>query len=420
MKNEKKKIEKKDSFVKKHNIIPKLVCVFAAFIVWIYVMEVDSPDHQEVFEDVPVTLTGLSELDSKNLSVFSGQDTVVDVTVKGQKSVISKNSVSDITVSADVSQISEAGSYTLSLNFDVPSGLTFSDASVSELKLFIDKRTSVNLNLEAKLSSYQVPSGYELGELSCDTDTVTVTGAETILKDISYALVDVNMADKNLTESFTTDGNITLCDSTDNLVENNKYIKLSQSTAKVTVPVYTYKDVALKADCKYGYYTSKTSEISVEPKTLTIKGDKSVLDGLREISVTTINEKNIKEATKLSVDIALPDGVLAVAGQPTTATVDIKFKDLIRRSMTVKTFNVKNAGSIKYEVINNALALDLIGEKETIKALTADNVVVTVDLNGYESGSSPGMIYPTAEVSFTKVNGTVYELGTYNLQVLIG
>ncbi|MDD6095113.1 MAG: CdaR family protein [Clostridia bacterium] len=413
------KTEKKDSFVKRHNIIPKAACVLVAFIIWIYVMEVDSPDHQETFEDVPVTITGLSELDSKNLSVFSGQDTVVDVTVKGQKSVIAKNSVNDITVTADVSGITEAGSYTLNLNFDVPSGLTFTQSSVTELKLFIDRRTSVNLSLQTKLSSYQVPSGYELGEISCDTDTVTVTGAETVLRDISYALVDVNMADRNLTESFTTDGTVILCDSADNTIEN-RYIKLSQNTAKVTVPVYTFKEVTLRADCKYGYYNADNTEITVEPKTITVKGDKSVVESLKEISVTTLNEKTLREDTKLSVDITLPDGVYPVSGQPTTADVNVKFKDLVRRSLTVKNITVKNAGNIKYEVMTNALAVDLIGEMEAIKGISADNVSLTVDLNGYESGSSPGMIYPNAEVTFTKVNGVVYELGTYNVQVLIG
>lgn len=413
------KNNEKVSFVKKHNIIPKLICVLFAFIIWIYVMEVDSPDHEEVFEDVPITVTGLSELDSNNLSLFSGQDVLVDVTVKGQKSVIAKSAVEDIKITADVSQIKEAGYHTLQLEVDVPSQLTFTEASVSEVKLFIDRRTTQSLIVQTKLSSYQVPSGYELGDISCDTETVTVTGAETVLRNISYVMVDVNMSDRNLTESFTTDGNIVLCDATGNPVDS-KYLKLSQTTAKVSVPVYTFKEVALTATGKYGYYTSKTAELTVEPKTIMVKGDKSVMDGLKEISVTTVNEKTIREDTKLTVDIKLPDGVLAVAGQTTTANVNIKFKDLVRRSFTVKNINVKNAGNLKYELVNNTVAVDLIGEMDALKAITDDNVTLTVDLSGYESGSSSGTIYPTAEVTFSKVNGTVFELGSYNVQVKIG
>ena len=32
------------SFVRRFHILPKLVCLLFAFIFWIYVMEVDSPD----------------------------------------------------------------------------------------------------------------------------------------------------------------------------------------------------------------------------------------------------------------------------------------------------------------------------------------------------------------------------------------
>lgn len=413
--NEKKKV----SFVKRFRLIPKIICLLAAFIIWIYVMEVDSPDYEATFEDVPVTVVGLSDLDTNNLSVFSGQDTLVDVTVKGQKSVIAKNSVSDISVTADVSQIKDAGSYDVTLSFDMPSGLTFSESSVTELKLFIDRRTSVNLDLKPKISSYQVPSGYELGDITCDTASVTVTGAETVLKNISYALADANMADKNLTESFTTDSNITLCDSADNPVES-KYIKLSQMTAKVTVPVYTSKEVKLTAVGKNGFYNDNFANITVEPKTIKVKGDKSVIDSLEEISVTSIDEKSIREDTKLSVDITLPDGVYPVTGEPTTADVNVKFRNMLKRSVTIKNVNVKNADDLKYEVMSTSTAVEFMGEADAIKSLDAANLSLTVDLKGYEKGSNPGMIYPAAEVGITNVDGTVYELGTYNIQILIG
>lgn len=414
MKTENSKV----SFVKRFNLIPKIMCLLAAFVIWIYVMETDSPDHEDVFADVPVSITGLSELDEHSLSVFSGQDTVVDVTVKGQKSVIAKNSVDDIKITADVSEITQAGSYTFDLDFDLPSGLTFSEASVTQLKLFIDVKSSVNLDLQTKLSSYQIPADCELGDLTCDTDTVTVTGAQSVLREISYAMVDVNMSDKNLTESFTTDGNVILCDSADNPIEN-KYIKLSQNTAKVTVPVLTSREIPLKAEGKYGFFKAGNAEITVEPKTMMVKGDRSVIESLDGITVAAINEKTVKEDTKLTVDITLPEGVYPVSGEPATADVSIKLKNLLRRSMTVKTVNVKNADGIKYEIMNNGIAVDLIGEADAIKALTQDNVSLTVDLGSYDSSGAPGMIYPAAEVTFTKVNGTVYELGAYNVQMLI-
>ena len=108
------------SFISRFHIVPKLICVLFAFIIWIYVMTVDSPDNEEVFEDVPVTIMGTTALENeRNLSIFSGYDALVDVTVRGQKSVISKYSSEDIVATVDVSKITEGGMYNLELFFDL-------------------------------------------------------------------------------------------------------------------------------------------------------------------------------------------------------------------------------------------------------------------------------------------------------------
>ena len=144
-------------FIKSFHIIPKLVCVFLAFILWIYVMEVDSPDYEDVFEDVAVTVVGTTQLENeRNLSIFSGYDTLVDVTVKGQKSVIAKYSSEDIVATVDVSKIEKSGMYTLEVFVDVPSGMTLIESSVTQINMFVDKRTTENIPVEASVKSYNI------------------------------------------------------------------------------------------------------------------------------------------------------------------------------------------------------------------------------------------------------------------------
>ena len=41
---------KKNGTVRKPNLIPRIVCFVFAFIMWIYVMVVDSPDYEQRFE----------------------------------------------------------------------------------------------------------------------------------------------------------------------------------------------------------------------------------------------------------------------------------------------------------------------------------------------------------------------------------
>ena len=66
MKQEKVAAQRKRNW----HIGTKILCMVCAFIIWLYVMEVDSPDYESEFLDVPVNLAGVSTLENEhNLSV---------------------------------------------------------------------------------------------------------------------------------------------------------------------------------------------------------------------------------------------------------------------------------------------------------------------------------------------------------------
>ena len=406
-------------YLKSFHLIPKLVCILFAFIFWIYVMEVDSPDYEYTFEDVSISIIGTGQLENDNsLSVFSGYDTLIDVVVKGQKTVISKYSSEDIVITVDVSEIKKSGMYSLKLFYDLPSGLTFVDSSVDEINMFIDKRTSETITVEPVLKAYKISAAeHILGEILCDTDTITVTGPESVLKDIDHGLVEINMGEQHLTESISTVGNIVLKDQNGRSIES-KYIKLSRSTVHVNVPVYGFKDIALKVDTMHGYYNKNNSVITVEPEYIRVYGEPSELQQIDYINVTEINEKKIGSSTDLIVDIDLPANLYPVAGEPTSATVSIELKGLITRTFVVENIKVLNADGKKVEVKEKSVSVTIIGERAAVNKLKAENIILTVDLKNYDSKS--GIIYPSCQVKFnTEDNSVYYELGDYSIQVEI-
>ena len=50
---------------RKYNIIPKIMCLAAAFVLWLYVMQIDSVDTESTFTGVRVYLENTSEIESK-------------------------------------------------------------------------------------------------------------------------------------------------------------------------------------------------------------------------------------------------------------------------------------------------------------------------------------------------------------------
>ena len=77
--------EKNVNFFKRFNVLPKIFCILVAFLIWLYVTAVESPDHEETISSVPVELFGAGTiLSDHNLSPVSGRDIKIDIVVKGQ------------------------------------------------------------------------------------------------------------------------------------------------------------------------------------------------------------------------------------------------------------------------------------------------------------------------------------------------
>jgi hypothetical protein len=69
-------------------IIPRLLCLIVAMVIWLYVMYMRRSDFEVVIEDVPIELQGEDRiLDKYGLEVVDGNFTV-DITIRGKKSVI--------------------------------------------------------------------------------------------------------------------------------------------------------------------------------------------------------------------------------------------------------------------------------------------------------------------------------------------
>jgi len=403
-------------FIKSFHIIPKLVCVFLAFILWIYVMEVDSPDYEDVFEDVAVTVVGTTQLENeRNLSIFSGYDTLVDVTVKGQKSVIAKYSSEDIVATVDVSKIEKSGMYTLEVFVDVPSGMTLVESSVTQINMFVDKRTTENIPVEASVKSYKISSEeYSLGDITCSTDMISVTGPESVIREIDHGLVEVDLGGEFITKSITTEADVLLKSQNGEDIES-RYLKLSKTSIQVNVPVYGFKNVPLRVTTKNGFYTEKLTDVTVSPEIIKVKGEPSVLQNVDSIDVTVIDEKRIGENTQLEVDIILPDNVYPVTGEPETATVNIKLSGLVRSTFEVENITIINTGDKKVKALDKSVAVTVIAEKSIMKKLKAEDITLVVDFTNFKENI--GIVNAVAEVQFNTDDGVVYEIGVYSIQI---
>ena len=68
-----------------------LVCLLAAFVLWAYVMVSDPPADNRDFYELTVNLVGKEQVEQRNLALYGGIGSTVDVNISGKRSVISRS-----------------------------------------------------------------------------------------------------------------------------------------------------------------------------------------------------------------------------------------------------------------------------------------------------------------------------------------
>ena len=86
----------------KRNTRIKLIALFTAIVLWMYVMAVVDPEDTKLFENVPVTVTNTDELQGDDLVVYPQSDLVTDIYITGKLSDLQKISEEDIHLTGSI------------------------------------------------------------------------------------------------------------------------------------------------------------------------------------------------------------------------------------------------------------------------------------------------------------------------------
>ena len=402
------------------NYIPKILCVLAAFVLWIYVMQVESPEYEQEITSVPVELENAAALsEASGLSVYAGSGNRISLTVAGKKSIVSKLKAEDVSAYIDLSRLKEAGRHSLEVSVDLPDDVTLVDCEPSTVTVYVDEMDSISLPVSEKLVNFVLESPYELGEIAFEFDTVNVTGPKNRISNLAGAVVTINMEDRKST--FVTNSAITLVDKTGNLSDMN-YLSMSASEMNVTVPIYLTKDVPVEVRFKYGLVDASHVKVTCEPSSFSLKGDAAKFsDGTSLIEKIEIDETAVIETPYTEIrEVVVRDGLTASA-ESTSVKITVEYDSTVKtRQIAVSDIKVKGAPSdLKYEIADDNILVMLRGNASEIDSVKASDISATIDLEGFDSSSS-GVITKNATVTVNAQDAdSVFVLGTYPVKITI-
>lgn len=270
------------------DVIAYLLCLAVSFGIWAYVVMLENENFEYTFEKVAVQLDGINELkNDKDLSIISGYDQTVSITVVGSRREILNYTAEDIFARVDLGSISTADRYSLDVEVELPENMKLVSAEPSRINVFVDETATITVDLDINLL-YNVATDLTIHEPEPSVDKITVTGPQTVLETIAGAKITYDLG--AVTTSVNFNASIVLVDEEENEI-GNPYIKTDVTDVMVMVPVTMEKTLPLVARYTANDTDRFTYLVTFTPETVKVTGDP------RTVAEMTALEVNVDDIT---------------------------------------------------------------------------------------------------------------------------
>lgn len=404
----------------KNKILSVLLAITIALVLWVYVITVVSPNSEVTIYNIPVVVQGEPMLESYGLMNVTENIPTVTLKLSGNRSDLNKVNASNITVVVDLSKVYEAGTsnlrYSISYPGDVPAGALTEESRYPstipiEVERKIRKEVPVNIRYVGELSEDFI---VDKENKILDYNTVTVSGPESVVDQITQAIIDVDLTGK--TVSFSDNYRYSLCNDQDEPVDAQK-VDTNVAQVNLTLYIERVKELPLVVTVvNGGGATKETSEIKIDPKTVKVSGSEIVMENLTELNLGTIELSELLEDTEMSFVIQLPDGVKFMDPDVTTANVTVKFPSLSTTKLVITDIRAENVPEgMEVEFWTKSLEVTLRGDKNLVARVTPEAVVAVVDF----SNAQLGTYTIKSNISLSGAFSSIGAIGSYSVSVTV-
>ena len=396
------------------------ISILMACLLWIYVVGVEKPTKNETISGIVVTLQGEDELLSDySLVVTSNKKMTIDLEVQGSIVDVAslRNMRDEISVTADLSIVTTAGTHQLMYEVTLPEKLsdkiTVVGGSPAYISVKIEKvqTTPVEVRLRNEVS---IADGYIAEQPAVNPDTILVTGPEATVARIAYA--EAVLERENVSSSITTEVEYKLYDEygqeiprTD-ITADNEYVTVSMEVVQI-------KEIPLSVELlPGGGATVNDATVDIEPSSITVKGDADILAALNVIQLDPIDlAEQASRTGRYTRTIVLPNDVVNISGV-TECTVTVEIAGLVTQVFACDNITVMLPEGYVYELTTTQLSIAVRGPAEAIEEVRANNLRAVVTLE--EEDIARGAVSAEAVV-YVDGHSEVGVVGNYRVALVI-
>ena len=376
-----------------------IVSLLASLAIWVYVTSVETDESKTTFRGVKVELVGEDILrDSKNLVVTDMDTSTVTVEVVGPRRIIGSLSSDQLVAQVDVSKLSRAAYTSQQYTIVYPDGTDTSKLSESRrtpetINFMVSAQTSKSIQVRGSFDG-SLAEGYTAEMPVFEPSTITITGSEAYLKDVEYAWV--TFGKENVDSTYSVETGFTLMDA-NNEPCSTTGISFSTDVVTATLPLLTLKEMNLDVNIIEGAGATKANtKITIDPVSVTLAGDSSLLAGMNKIILATIDLTDFSSTFTETYTIPIDNELKNTTGI-TKATVTVEIVGLETKTFRVTNFSCINATEgYEADIITESKEITLRGTPEALAQIKAENIRAVADLTDYKE--STGTYMPQVRV----------------------
>lgn len=299
----------------------RIFSLVVAVLLWMYVMGEVDPSKTSTVNDITVSFANADALSEEGLAPIENENMQISAKIKGKRSLVNDVKQNGMSAYVDVSSCKE-GKNTVEVKINTPDGISIESVSdeylTFEVEAIKETEKPVSISFEGKSGSKsKVP-----WVISFEPETLTVSGASSLVDKVSEVKGTVSVADMSEDHSTWEYATLTAVDEKGREVSG---VSVQDGSVTAEVRILTVKTVTLEVSAENLADGYETDSISADSQ-IKIAAPAEVLEYVDSIAGTAdMTGVSDTETHKIKLNLDLPEGVyLYDSNEPVTAKVRLK------------------------------------------------------------------------------------------------
>lgn len=286
----------------KRNVKIKLISIFLAFFMWIYVMAEVDPILIRDFNGIPVKITNETTVRENDMVISPNENLDVNVIVRGRRSLIKDIYLSSINVYGKMKN-PKLGENEVKLYIDGYNNVDYTIIP-NKLNITLEKNIKKRKNIEIDKNG-KLEKSLELSNVTLNPQYTIIEGPKSIVEKVDKVICKLNLENKSY--NFTTKSKLLAIDKNGKKVDG---VNIKDEYSYINVGIFKSKQVPIKINIKGSLDKDyKFLGYNTDTEKITISGKPEDIDKIQEIDTEYFDISGLTQDKGANLKINIPKNI---------------------------------------------------------------------------------------------------------------